>query len=103
MSGRAGHYSATDRKREDEHEKQRRHLHPEEPQEVILRGETHELKDSGGYHYQKTDHEPSLGISHDDGHGLPRQAEPEQTQIMVPTGILQFMCFATKYYFLRFF
>src|SRR5678816_4418846 len=81
-----GHHSAADRESEDEHQKQGRHLHPEELQEVILRGETHELKDPGRYHYQKTDNDPSLGISRDDGHGLPRQSEPKQTQITYQYG-----------------
>src|SRR5438128_5719301 len=81
-----GHHSAADRKSEDEHQKQGRHLHPEELQEVILRGETHELKDPGGYHYQQTDNEPSLGVSRNDDRGLPRQSEPEQTQITYQYG-----------------
>lgn len=48
------------------------------------------------------------------GFGLSRQSLSSVTQdaerwliaglfVMVPTGILQFMCFATKYYFLKFF
>src|SRR5262245_12807990 len=76
----------TDRKREDENQKEGRHLYPKKPQEVILRGEAHEQKDSGGRHYHKTYNEPSLGISHDECDGLPRQSEPEQSQITDQNG-----------------
>src|SRR5262245_2039282 len=47
-----------------------------------------------------------LGLSRQPLHVVARDAERWLIAglfIMAPTGILQFMCFATKYYFLKFF